>query len=202
MNFLKTLLILFVFTQTNAKGIDCFYYETWWTTLSSVYQCNAKINFIVDSDQNKVTNVTLNHKEGKTNNDVDFLYLGEQNLTTLPKGIEKFFPNLKGINLTKNKVKVITKNDLKVFPSLQWFCASNDITTLDDDLFSASPNLKYVSFRDNKIKHIGLNTFKPLTNLQYLSFSGGDNCVNDDTWETDKTESLISKLHEFCPPEN
>lgn len=178
--------------------LTCFYGQGSYTSLSSVYECDAKVIF--NYEQSKVTGVTGNHKQNRTNNDVNFLHIREQNLQSLPKEIEKFFPNLKGIYASNNKIKFIAKDDLKVFPNLQYVnLYANDITSLDDDLFSASSNLQVISFELNKIKQIGINTFKHLTNLQHLWLDGARNCISDNANTRDEVESLISRLSSSCP---
>lgn len=204
MNFLKNILILIIFTQSKSMVLDCKYSNGLWVTLGLVYQCEASVSLIVNSDKIKVINVSGNHEQGKTNPDVELLHIRFQNLQSFPKEIDKFFMNLKGIYALDNRIETITKNDLKVFPNLEYFdFHGNDITVIDDDLFEFTPNLKFVSFSANKVKHIGLNTFKALSNLKILYLYGENNCLNNGKAEThDEVESLISKLPNFCPPNN
>lgn len=203
MKFLKIFLILIVFTQSQAMTIDCVYFQYAWQIVGEVYQCDASVNLLVDSDQSKVTAVTQNHIEGKGNNDVDYLDIYGQKLTTFPKGIEKLFPNLRGIIASDNNIKVISRDDLKVFPSLQLISFwNNDLTTLKDDLFTSTPNLQHVSLGYNKIKYIGKNVFHPLTNLKKLFLNGRSNCFSGEAETPDKLQKLISNLAIFCPYDN
>lgn len=193
--------MLIVLTQSNSIILDCTFsnFQNAWLTIGTVYQCKATIISRDDEYLSEVTNVTQNHMEGKTNDDVEFLWIIEPNLEVFPKGIEKFFPNLKGLNPADHKLKAFKKDDLKVFPKLLWISFySNEITRLDDDLFSATPKLQYINLKYNRIKNIGVNTFKSLKNLQYLYLEGEHNCFKENAETRDEVENLVSKLPEYC----
>lgn len=201
MKFLKFFLIFIVFAQSNSMQLDCEYKFS-----DRYYQCTAKVNLQVDSDQNKVSGVSQNHLQGRKNSDVKVLYIKRQNLTKFPRGIEKFFPNLEEIYAENNNIKNITKYDLNFSELTTINFEDNEIMTLDDDLFSFTPNLRWIRFRSNNIKHVGLNTFKYLT-IDYLDFknngkTGKDHCLNEYAESHKNVEVLISKLPESCPPTN
>lgn len=203
MKFFKILVIFLAFTLAESLILNCNYKQSSRSFIGAVYECEAKLirNLIVDRDQSNVTDVTQAHLQGKTNNDVVFLDISHQNFPSFPKGIEKFFSNLKGIYAISNNLKAITKDDLKVFTNLEYISFyNNDITMLESDLFSLSPNLQYVNFGQNKIRNIGRNIFKPLKNLKELYFHDGKMCINEYATKPDEIESLISNLFVFCPP--
>jgi hypothetical protein len=90
MELFKFFLIFIVLKQSEGMKIHCEYKKESWSILFTVYQCNATVSLLVDSDQSKVTGVTGNHMEGKTNSDVEFLIIQHQNLQAFPKEIEIF----------------------------------------------------------------------------------------------------------------
>lgn len=74
---------------------DCQFSIIYWPLLDAVYECRP---FVVASASGSVLeNVTGSHRLYKSNVDVEFLYIKEQDLTYVPNNIETFFPNLKGI---------------------------------------------------------------------------------------------------------
>lgn len=184
--------------------LDCEYLtnnEIQYFTLGPDYQCKATVNFNVDSDKTKVTNVSQNHLQGKTNNDVTFLGIRRQDLEFFPKDIEKFFPNLKAIDVGFSEIKKITKDDLGKFPNLRYIdFYKNELTELDDDLFDATPNLQLINFGNNKIQKVGQNTFKPLETLQKLFFHSGSSCVREYAEFRERVIKLIAKISVSCPP--
>jgi Leucine-rich repeat (LRR) protein len=108
---------------------------------------------------------------------------------------------LRGIRAYRDSLKVISKDDLKGFPKLQYLnLYNNDLTTLDSDLFSMSPNLQYVNFGNNKIRNIARNIFKPLKNLKTVYFHDGKMCINQHATKVEEIPDLISNLSVFCPP--
>lgn len=201
MKLLNIFIIFIVFTQSEAFSFDCEYDQDTWGILVSVYQCIAEVDSFEESDEVKITKVTGIHLRGKTDDDVELLDIIHQNLRIFPEGIDKHFPNLKGIRVYFNKIKAITKDDLKGFTNLKYFdFRGNDLTILDDDLFTFTPNLQAVGFGYNKIKHIGTNTFKPLKNLETLWFDGENNCYDEIARTRHEVTKLISKFSVYCPP--
>lgn len=93
----------------------------------------------------------------------------QQSLTFIPTGIEKFFPNLKGLSFLNCNVRSVTKDHLMEFPEmLQLSYNLNQIEVLPGDLFIYTPKLKLVNFAGNIIKHIGVGLLKPVPQLDYI----------------------------------
>lgn len=207
MNFLNIFLIFVVVAQSNAMTIQCeysVYEQDYWPSLGGGFQCRAAIDYLRGYDSSSpIEAVTQNNWNGRINGDVDAFWMDEQNLESFPKGLEKFFPKLKAISLSGNKITSTSKDDLKVFSQLHYISYwDNKLTTLDDGLFSLSPTIQYVELGKNQIKHIGLNTFKPLKNLQVLDFAVGNNCIDENAGKRDEVKYLTAKLYAFCPPIN
>lgn len=187
---------------------DCYYSIDQWThvgdgskfTSTTIYQCI--VDFIIDSDLSKVTNVSQNHFEGKTNDDITGLDIKKKDLQIFPRDIEFFYPNLEEIDARYNQIEAITKDVLN-FPNLRRIRFDlNKIITIEDDLFSFTPNLQYVSFNYNIIKNVTTKAFEPLKNLRVILMEGVNNCINENARTRDEVENLISKIPEACPPMN
>lgn len=206
MSLVKVFIVLSILALSRALILNCEYNKENLRvvyTQDNVYVCKGKIisNLHVDTDLNNVTDVTQAHLPGKTNKDVYILNLSDQSFHSLPKGIDKFFTNLRAIIARSNSLKVISKDDLKVFKSLEYLSLyNNDLTTLDSDLFTLSPKLKFINFGHNKIRNIGRNIFKPLKNLESLYFHDGKMCVNKSAEKAEDIPNLILELEIHCPP--
>lgn len=203
MNLLKIFLIFIVVTQSESMILDCTYSdykEGEWLTRGPGYQCVSTVNLLDDSDPSVVSNVTGNHAEGKTNNDVDAFWIYGQGIKSVPKGIEAFFPNLKAITFGNNKITAVTRDDIRVFTTLEYLSFyDNELTMLDDDLFTSSPTLLYVELGTNQIRNIEKNTFKPLKSLTTLRMDK-NSCIDKNAFTREEVQSLTSSLPESCPP--
>lgn len=164
--------------------------------IGSVYECNP----IVAASGTVLENVTGTHLENKTNADVEFLYIVQQNLTYVPSNIETFFPNLKGIQYYISNLQQISANDLKPFPQLLLFYVHTGfITSLDADLFKHTPDLQWLGFFRNKIEHIGVNLLGNLTGLQHIHL-GENPCIDTYANHPDTIIELNQQLPILCPP--
>lgn len=194
---LKIFLIFIVFAQTKAH----FCRQDRVENFGEVYECNLVIRRVNSNQSEEIEITDEDHKPGKTNNDVEFLWISDRNSQTLTKGLDLLFPNLKGIYAGNNGIKLITKEDFNFLELQHISLVGNELTTLEDDLFALTPNLQYVNLSLNKIKTVGTNTFKHLKNLTYLGFIY--NTCYDLHAETSKTrykvEKLILDLLIFCP---
>ncbi|XP_070497791.1 leucine-rich repeat-containing protein 15-like [Chironomus tepperi] len=94
--------------------------------------------------------------------------LGRHNIQYFPRGIDKFFKNIKLIDINKGHIKEIHQADLKVFPKLESLdlCA-NDIQVIEAGTFDFNINLKVI-WLSSKIVHIESNVFTNLSSLSYL----------------------------------
>jgi hypothetical protein len=89
----------------------------------------------------------------------------------MPKGFEKFFPDLNQIAIVNSKLKAISKSDLIPFKNLtDLILYQNQIEVLENDLFERNLLLKMIDFESNKLQYIGENTLTPLTKLESADF--------------------------------
>lgn len=184
-------------SQYEAITFECLYSIEDWVILDKVYGCTVQKLKIEVSD-NVLVSVSKSHLKGKTSKDVQTLNIENSTLTTLPKSIDKSFPNLKGLRVAKSRLTTIRSDDLKPFPALRVLCLwANLLTTLDGNLFINNPNLEFVNFGSNQIKNVGPKFFSPLTKLVAAYFED-NTCINNTNQYA--IEDLKFELSVKCPP--
>lgn len=166
------------------------------------YSCKlenkAEGKLSITEDNVSVTSVSGNHANGKSNNDVEVLYISGQTIFFLPKNIVQFFPNLKGIVIFSSHMKTLRKQDIAPFTKLLFFfIAANEIKEIDGDLFESNPGVEYFSFTSNPLMHIGPDLFHPLQNLKEVHCS---KCKCYDILNATPTDDLKLALSVNCPP--
>lgn len=191
------ILLAFFASQYEAITFDCLYSIEDWVVLDKIYGCTVKKMTIEVSD-NVLVSVSKSHLKGKTSKDVQTINIENSTLTSLPKSIDKSFPNLKGIRVSKSRLTAIRSDDLKPFPQLRVLCLwANLLTALDGNLFVNNPNLEFVNFGSNQIRNVGPKFFSPLTKLVAAYFE--DNaCINNTNQYA--IEDLKFELSVKCPP--
>ena len=62
----------------------------------SDYLCEVTNDIVINSQETAtVNNVTGNHEQGESNNDVNYFYAYHKTIEYFPKGLPYFFPNNK-----------------------------------------------------------------------------------------------------------
>ena len=120
----------------------------------------------------------------------------------LPKGIDKFFPNLERLAVYGSELKSLSQNDLKSLTQLKLVDFSmNDLEFLDDDLFEFNQKLRYVNFKENKLKYVGENLLNNLKNLKQIDFNS-NLCTKNEAIVVYEIPALFQKLKTLCkfPP--
>lgn len=181
----------------------CDYQMRAWKVAGSAYTCYNPVVTTSDGNFTHVQSVTGNHLEGKRNADVigfSLYHDQQQLLTRLPKGIEKFFPNLVAFVWQDGNLRTMSSDDFKPFPNLLVTSfKSNKLTVLDGTLFVHTPMLAIMSFDDNLLQNVGygfLDGFKTLTTA-YLS---GNPCINLNATTPQAIQQLKIELLNQCPP--
>jgi len=140
--------------------------------MGSVYLCYVYNNPIILTEESAEIKRISGIHEGSRNNDhvtgFSAIYL---TLKFFPRGLDKFFKNLKMFRISYCQLKEIHQSDLKPFPNLVYlFLFCNEIEVIEAGLFDFNPNLEVVGFREPKIKHIDPNVFDNLTKLRWFWF--------------------------------
>lgn len=165
-------------------------------TSSNLYTCNSF--FLNIQALSRVISVTGTHDEGKSNLDVKRLQITNKNVFYIPKGIEKFFPNLEMIFIYHAGLKEISSADLSPFPNLInvdfYF---NEIENLPADLFSKNAKIEYIDFGQNKFSKVRKDLLKPLTNLKRAGFQKNV-CINAFAQFSAGILALQNELNKLC----
>ena len=124
----------------------------------------------------------------------------EKKLTQIPRGIEKFFNNIRHIVWVPGALKIITANDLKPFTKLALLdLTDNQITSLDGDLFKYSGSINFIHFAYNPISQIGYDFLAGLTELQRVDLFGCK-CISYTAYNKKLVEKLKKYLRSQCAP--
>lgn len=167
--------------------------------LTNIYSCQAEV--IRTGDELVVETVMGTHSPGKSNLDVKSIEFVQQNTDKLYRKIESFFPNLEGIFVHKSGLKVITKEDVNVFPKLrQLDLFLNSVEEIDGNLFEQNPLIEAFSVFSNPIRSVGYNIFDHLTLLETVHLVNGK-CISDRADSNrDRVKNIMFNLTVKCPP--
>lgn len=146
--------------------------------MGSVYKCEIKNELNVISKYSRaVTSIKGQHPKAVNNDWVAGIHSKGKNILFMPTGINKFFKNIKLIDITHGRIKEIHQSDLKPFPKLV-YCGfkDNDIEILEEGLFEHNPELEMISFWNNKILYVSSNIFSKLLRLTSL-FLDDNQCI-------------------------
>lgn len=196
MNFL--ILIAF-FSTASAIILDCDF------KIISNYK-NLPPSYFADcasytDKQNKIlTDFNGNHEENQTNYDVKGITLSlyAKNLDYIPKGFEKFFPNLIAMNVYRGKFIELNGDEFDSYKNLEWLAVHrSQLEVVPGNLFTNNKNLKTIYFSSNKIRKVGSGLLDGLKDLSYITFSGNV-CINEIAEGFDNIENLKKSLREKC----
>jgi hypothetical protein len=180
--------------------LNCDYIFYGWAVIPNSYTCDGKVLYL--GDEKIINEVSRNHLEGKTNNDVIGLWIRDQRVGFIPLFITSFFPNLKLFTISNCGLKTVSSLELKQFglnlESLGFH--ENELEQVDHDLLEFTPNLKWIAFRGNKIRNIGLELFK--SSLDLYSIQLGNNfCISKDILHNSTAiKDFIFEISLKCPP--
>ncbi|XP_070501456.1 SLIT and NTRK-like protein 6 isoform X3 [Chironomus tepperi] len=202
--------------SSQSASFDCNFGSFSWASLGTVYYCEVQNSVIITSpDAAQIDSVTGNHWTGYNNDNVEALFIHRKGeIHYFPRGLDKIFKNLKGIQIYSTGIKEIHQSDLKDFPNLKVLSlSSNSLEIVEKDLFDSNPNLDYIALNSNQISHIDPNVFDKLTNLktldlesnvcirmiashnpsalQYVIKTAEDKCTNSDY------SNLVQKVKDF-----
>jgi len=151
-------------------------------------------------DGDNLLGVMGNHLNDYSNNQVEGLWIYNQEISSLPTGIAEIFSNLKFLQVDNSQLKTISKEDLSPFPNLRHIdFYNNQLEVLDGDLLVGNLNLEYIDFGDNKIKNVGSGLLDPLTKLT-IAFFENNICINQDASSASEIVTLKKNLTTQCLP--
>lgn len=164
----------------------------------NVYRCTViEVNSIESTTLEKVVAV---HDEGRSDYDVEYLWIRDHLLPFVPNGIEQFFSRLRMVLFWSTHLLTISPEDLRQFPRLTHFWSyDNNITSLNSDLFAHNPRARLIEFQNNKIQHIGNDLVTRLSELTRLSFFGNP-CTTEVASSREEVLQLAPRLSIYCRP--
>lgn len=183
-----------VFRNDSRVRFNCDWKDVSWDYVGNVRTCQAN-NLSVVFQNEIVTSIN-------GNTDVDSEAEALQILSTtayyMPRGIEKFFPNLAAIQIFNSELRSITKSDLKPFRHLKALkMENNQLTLLSGNLFEENPDLRLIIFDNNNLNFVGANILTYTEDLEHASFR---NCMCINDHDTGKTaiQNLKRNLRQKC----
>lgn len=117
----------------------------------------------------------------------------------MPRGVEKFFPNLQTLMIYLTRISEISSEDLK-FPELKRLSVYNcQIDSLDKEIFKHTPKLEAINFNQVGLHHVSSNFLGDLKHLKEARFLGNP-CINLEVNQNHHFPTLYNALNESCPP--
>jgi len=171
---------LTLFGSIKSTSFQCEFKTGAWGSLGTIYYCEVQnyVN-ITSLDAAQVDSFSGTHKAGYNNDNVVAFYVnGIGQIHYCPRGLNKFFKNLKGVCIYSTGLKEIHQSDLKDFPKLEdIYLHNNNLEILEENLFEFNPNLEYIYLQSNKISHIDPKVLDKLSKLKYLHLES-NSCIN------------------------
>ncbi|KAL7014519.1 hypothetical protein ACKWTF_015982 [Chironomus riparius] len=143
------------------------------------YRCLVKNDIDIDlPDEVQIESITGDHMSGKSDDNEMHFHISDKNIQYFPRGMQKFYKNLKGIIIWHSQLKEIHQDDLKPYPGLNnLYLSGNGIEIIEDGLFDYNPDIKVIIFENTKLFHISPTAFNNLAKLKTLFFNGNI-CTN------------------------
>lgn len=200
--FLIICLILALGGSSASTNIECKYRVNSYSypTLGFIYLCYVGNHpNIYSEDSAQISGVSGGHDGYKNNDNVNGFHAELKTMQFFPKGLEKFFKNIKMIDLYFCKLKELHQSDLKAFPDLIYFrLGGNGIEVIEAGLFDFNPNLEFIGFWESSIIHIDPNVFDNLNKLSYFKFFTVpcvDQNIND---SKEKVQEVLKVVRSNC----
>lgn len=131
---------------------------------------------------------------------VKILTIRNQTVHFIPEDIEKFFPELQGIEIFNSSLKVLEQKDLKPFVKLrELWLNQNKLETLSADLFKFNTELRMIVLNKNRIMSIGKYILVPLTKLEIANFNN-NNCIDKYAGFPHQMHELFIQIERNCSP--
>ncbi|KAJ6644424.1 Insulin-like growth factor-binding protein complex acid labile subunit [Pseudolycoriella hygida] len=174
------------------------------------YTCTAEIVEIESElldDETTLTDIKGTHLTEKQNTteitkenkdvEVFLIWSSHDNLTSLPKNLDKFFPNLISLQWWNGDLSEIAAKDLN-FPNLiNLGLHNNKLRALNGDLFKFTPKLQTIGFEENLIMEVGDGLLDGLSNLTSAYFDGNI-CIQFDATKKEHIRKLKDIIEFSC----
>lgn len=195
-NFLALLLLI---SSAISIDLECSYPTQgfYWATFGHSRTCDA----IIDKYDLEPSIKILDTRQGD-HTVHGLLLIHQRKLKSFPRGIENYFPSLKGIDLEGCGLTEILSEDLQPFRELlQISFDDNKLTELPHNLFQYNKKLQRVDLEGNQIMHVGPDLFRHLPDLTVV-FMKHNTCTSENSIALRKEDInvLLWELSVECPP--
>ena len=183
--------------------VECEFRMTKWGSTER-YTCHIT-EIVITQPESSITAFKGIHQEGKTNNNVEALFIHNQRVEFWPRGFGANFSNLILLEVGNCGLKEINKQDLLGLKKLELFSLpNNELKLIPDDLFQHTRKLGYICLCGNNIEEVSSKLFNLLVkeNLTSVDFQGNPS-INYRFKKSDESttlEALIKKIDENCVP--
>ncbi|XP_070495119.1 uncharacterized protein [Chironomus tepperi] len=169
-----TLLEFYEFVNVECEFNMCDFWN-----MKNKYRCAVKNILNIDSFENaQINEISGTHMSGKSNDDEIYFNASNKSVNYFPRGLEKFFTNMRGIAIWYDSLKEIHQSDLKPYSKLEYLnIYDTKIEIIEDGIFNYNPNLEVIVLGKSNIFHVGLTVFDHLTKLTSL-YMLDTKCIN------------------------
>lgn len=182
----------------NGFNLECDFNAEFWQYMPGE-SCTVR-NLVIQQPHQSVTTVNNRPNSGVQTKKVKYLRINSQVVNYMPVGLEKFFPNILEVEVSKSSLKSIHKQDFAQFKNLRMIDLSrNDLQILESDLFSSNPNLHDLNVSRNSLEVVGDDLLKPLKNLFTIDFSDNP-CISFKATGEVEIQELENRLKAKCSP--
>lgn len=166
--------------------LDCDF-ELW----SKGYVCKVKELKITSKYDRVITEVTGDHKDGKSNADVMQIHSDQHVVKYFPLDLAKYFKNINNVFINGSSMVEINAEDLQQFGSQirEFSIQHGNLKVLEAGLFATMPNLVEISFASNHIRHVGEGVFTNLKKLNKIWFRY-NSCYSDSSIDGNTTTAM------------
>ena len=144
------------------------------------------------------------HGAGRTNIDVEGLWIENTQVEYFPRGLSTTFPRLISVLVENCGIKKIARKDFEGLGNLEDLSLSyNKLKVLPNDLFVEAPNLRQIFLHGNKILRLSSKILDPLNLKNLESFClVGNPSINVDFKQGGATtlEILMKEIDTKCLP--
>ena len=146
---------------------------------------------------NLIATLAHEHTYFATLINLEFLHISQNRLTQIGPGIfYPYLPNLKTLDLSYNKISIITSDCISDMVSLEEVKLNNNTLTNVTGRLHNLPTLRWLYLNQNKIKDLGADTFSDLPCLQTLDLSFNQiSVIDDDTFTLGNERSQLELLN-------
>lgn len=135
------------------------------------------------------------HKPGKTNDDIVGIWISNTIVEYFPRNLQKFFPNMQIVTITRCGLKEISRDDLAGLKKVVVIdLRGNKLMALPDDLFVGMPKLSKINFNENQIEFASSKLLEPIIKNGIENFKLQNNKSIDALYEKSNRRATLEKF--------